>query len=233
MTPTSEFKGFPDGKVRLVPVPEPFFTQLLPGLGDPDQLRLLLHIFWRLDRMEGTIRYLLHGDFSQDAIVAGIFAGQDPIQPRLEAALEGLVRCGALLKGTAGRTEVVYLLNTPRGRAALHSLQHGEWQPGERLEMPPSPAESSGIFRLYEQNIGPLTPLIADQLTEAEREYSAEWIHEAFKIAVERNKRNWRYIAAILNRWQTEGRDDRKNRSDAQKDGRKYIEGEFSDFIEH
>ena len=58
--------------------------------------------------------------------------------------------------------------------------------------------ERPNIFRLYEENIGPLTPLIAEMLRDAEKTYPADWIEEAFKIAVENNVRRWRYIEAIL-----------------------------------
>ena len=75
--------------------------------------------------------------------------------------------------------------------------------------------------------------MIAEALRDAERTYPALWIEDAVRIAVENNIRNWRYVAAILNRWQAEGRDDRKDRRDSEKDRRRYIEGEFADFIEH
>ncbi|MGI6380667.1 MAG: DnaD domain protein [Anaerolineae bacterium] len=42
-----------------------------------------------------------------------------------------------------------------------------------------------------------LQPLIAEQLQQAEADYPPEWIEDAFRIAVESNVRNWRYIAAI------------------------------------
>jgi len=54
------------------------------------------------------------------------------------------------------------------------------------------------IFILYEQNIGLLTPPIADELRQAEQTYPAGWIEEAFREAVSLNKRSWRYIRAIL-----------------------------------
>jgi DNA replication protein len=66
--------------------------------------------------------------------------------------------------------------------------------------------ERPNIFVLYEQNIGLLSPLLADQLAEAERQYPYEWLEDAFSEAVQRNKRNWSYIRAILRRWETEGR---------------------------
>ncbi len=65
------------------------------------------------------------------------------------------------------------------------------------------------IFILYEQNIGLLTPPIADELRQAEQTYPAGWIEEAFREAVSLNKRSWRYIRAILERWRTQGRGER------------------------
>ena len=51
---------------------------------------------------------------------------------------------------------------------------------------------------------------MAETLGEAEDTYPAEWIEDALRIAVQRNKRTWRYVAAILERWQREGRHDKK-----------------------
>jgi DnaD/phage-associated family protein len=66
--------------------------------------------------------------------------------------------------------------------------------------------ERPNVFRLYEQNVGLLTPIIADQLIEATERYPLDWIEEAFAEAVNYNKRNWRYIRSILENWATEGR---------------------------
>ena len=77
---------------------------------------------------------------------------------------------------------------------------------------------------LYEGHIGVLTPMIADALREAEDTYPPSWIEDAFKIAVENNARNWRYVSAILNRWQVEGRDEREDRRDTEKARRRYAE---------
>jgi DnaD/phage-associated family protein len=87
------------------------------------------------------------------------------------------------------------------------------------VEEPLPPAEGTAapnIFTLYEENIGTITPLMADHLQEAEERYPADWIREAFREAVELNKRNWRYIAAILRRWEAEGRDHEEPERDAQ-----------------
>jgi DnaD/phage-associated family protein len=87
------------------------------------------------------------------------------------------------------------------------------------------------VFTLYEQNIGALTPLIADMLREAEKEYPSAWFEEAFTIAVAKNARNWKYVEAVLKRWKEKGKDERKDQQNAVKDFERYTDGEFSDYF--
>jgi DnaD/phage-associated family protein len=91
--------------------------------------------------------------------------------------------------------------------------------------------ERPNVFKMYEENIGPLTPMIADILKDAEDLYSSEWISEAIEIAVKNNKRNWKYCEAILKRWKDQGKHERKNREDAVKDFKRYTEGEFAEYF--
>ena len=69
--------------------------------------------------------------------------------------------------------------------------------------------------------------MIRDELRDMEQEYTAGWIEEAIRLAVQNNARNIRYIRAILERWQQDGKDTDKE------DGRNYVSGRFADFIEH
>src|SRR4030067_1000164 len=116
------------------------------------------------------------------------------------------------------------------GPVLVEAIQRGEWRMTESTRQPIDIySEHPNIFQLYEANVGPLTPMIADALRDAEKTYQADWIEDAFRIAVERNKRNWRYIDAILHRWQEGGRDDRKEqqaRRDTEEAIRKYGEWE-------
>ena len=66
-------------------------------------------------------------------------------------------------------------------------------------------APQRNIFTIYEQNFGPLTPMIADELKDAEKTYPVEWVESAMSEAVANNKRNWKYVEAILKRWQVDG----------------------------
>jgi DnaD/phage-associated family protein len=67
-----------------------------------------------------------------------------------------------------------------------------------------------------------LTPMIAEELAEAERLYPGDWIRDAVREAVSLNKRNWRYIARILENWSAEGRSDGTHKRDTKKSTDKY-----------
>ncbi|HEX9013441.1 MAG TPA: DnaD domain protein [Anaerolineaceae bacterium] len=231
------FTGFPSGKVRLTPIPAPFFTDLLPSIDHLGELKVSLYAFWYLDRVEGSFRFLRKSDFEADsALMAGLGVTPEAAAQELADSLERAALRGTLLRADLryhDRTESLYFLNSARGRAAINSLGKGDWRPD--LENRPPLAldlERPNIFRLYEENIGPLTPMIAEALRDAEITFPQQWIEEALRIAVENNIRRWRYVEAILRSWQEEGRDD-PNRGDSSKDRRRYIEGRFAEFIEH
>jgi DnaD/phage-associated family protein len=231
------FTGFPSGKVRLTRIPAPFFTDLLPAIDHLGELKITLYALWFLDRMEGNLRYITFRDCLDDKNLTGSFGRkEEDVRAGLADALERAVLRGTLLKVTAKGAEPeesAFFLNSPRGRAAVAALQKGEWtlegiaRAGAALDV-----ERPSIFSLYEQNIGPLTPMMVDTLRDAEQEYPAEWIEEAVRAAVENNARRWRYVDAILRSRKERGRHD-SNRRNTEEDRRGYVQGEYADFIEH
>ena len=134
MTPTSSmqgFPGFPDGKQRLTPVPNLFFSDLLPAIDNLAELKVTLYAFWALGQREGEVRYLQLGDFTNDPILLKAMGGSG-IQSGIDTLLDGIERAvarGTFLKveveGADGRLEL-YFLNTERGRAAVdaHAGRH-------------------------------------------------------------------------------------------------------------
>lgn len=231
------FEGFPEGKVEFIPVPRQFFEQLLLQIDHPDELKLTMYVFWRLSLLEGSFRYLRRSDFLADKnLMASLAKSPRQEEKALDEALQQTVTRGTLLKAELEEEDQpLFFLNSARGRAALRAIQQGQWRPA--AVSPASPVQQPpNIYRVYEENIGPLTPMLAEALKEAEETYPAAWIEDAIRIAMEKNKRNWRYVAAILERWQREGRDAQKtsskDRRDSSENRRRYIEGEFSDFVE-
>jgi DnaD/phage-associated family protein len=83
----------------------------------------------------------------------------------------------------------------------------GSGRAGEAINRSKETRRVRAIFQLYEQNIGMLTPMIADRLRDALEDYPPGWLAEAIEIAVSYNKRSWAYCEAILERWRTEGKD--------------------------
>jgi DnaD/phage-associated family protein len=233
-----KFSGFPAGKTEFTRIPAPFFSQLLPTIDNLGELKTLLYAFWQIDQMEGRFRFLEYEDFAKDAIfMQGLNSDIEKANTILQKSLEQAVTRGWLLRAEIelqGESRYLYFLNTPRGQAAMKAIAKGHWTPSGDPKRPIELGiEAPNIFQLYEANIGPLTPLISETLLEAEEQYPAKWIEEAIQIAVENNVRKWKYIEAILERWNKEGKDERQVQRDSEKDRRKYIEGEFSDLIEH
>ncbi len=226
MTPSESFTGFPEGQVRHVPVPGPFFSELLPAIDHLGELKLTLYAFWALGRKHSPHPHLRRSELLADELLlAGLKHASLEGAAALDDALERCVGRGSLLKLHAkdGSDEAYYFLNSPKGRAAAQAAERGEWQPGTEddvaLEL-----ERPNIFLLYEKNIGPLTPMIAEALRDAETSFPMHWIEDALRIAVNNNIRKWAYVQAILDDWQTRGRDDREDRRDSEKARRRYLE---------
>jgi DnaD/phage-associated family protein len=64
---------------------------------------------------------------------------------------------------------------------------------------------AQNLFMLYTQEIGLLTPLIADGIEDWEKIVPEKYIRDAITEAVKNNARNWKYIEAILKRWKAQG----------------------------
>lgn len=65
--------------------------------------------------------------------------------------------------------------------------------------------ELARVATLYEENIGMLTPLLADRLKDIVEEYPATWFELACREATGSNVRNLKYIERILARWSVDG----------------------------
>jgi len=202
----SKFKGFTDFET-FTQLPDAFFAQLLNEIKDADELKVTIYAIWRIEHMDGPFRSLCPTDF--DAKDLGL------AEDETASGLEKAVKRGSLIKAQH-EADVYYFLNSPRGRAAAEAFTKGNWRASAQGKS--VPMERPNVFKLYEENVGPLTPLIADALRDAEELYSSAWIADAIELAVKNNKRNWKYCEAILKRWKEEGRAEKQNRRDNQKD---------------
>ena len=197
------FKGFPRG-VRYLPVPAPVFGPLLEQIKDASGFIITLRIIWMLHQKKGRIRFVATEELYGDKILTNALGSSNAIENNINA----VVRAGILLRIKRQNSSDAFMLNFEENHDLVSSIGSIDkdtdlfTDPWEIKNDPPE------IYSLYEQNIGILTPIISERLTEAEDKYPAEWIIEAVGIAVEQNHRSWAYILRILERWDTEGRDD-------------------------
>jgi DnaD/phage-associated family protein len=122
--------------------------------------------------------------------------------------LQALLQCGLLLKfatDTDGKT--IFLPGTPSGRANLSQLEKRQLRLDDLKPSTEAVRERPNLFKLYEDNIGPLTPMVSDLLQEDAREYPADWFEDAIKEALSHNARKWSYVRAILKNWKENGRE--------------------------
>jgi len=206
------FPGF-SRKVRFTPVPSPLFGPLLEQIDDIGELKCTLRIIWLLHQKKGFPRYITLKELLADRVLAKALAGEGDVRSEITRALALATERGTLTSAPLSRgdtPEPVYALNTEGDRRALSDIADAEPAPAAMPEAepweeaPPRP----NIFGLYEDNIGMLSPMITDELKEAEETYPESWIEDAVREAVTQNKRSWRYIAAILDRWHQEGKTD-------------------------
>jgi DnaD/phage-associated family protein len=201
-----QFNGFPV-KGEYAPVPLAFFSTLLPEITDISELKTTLHLFRILYHKKGYPRFVSYNELAADTSL--IMSLQDtPNGKILRHSLDLAVKRGTILSLTLDRDEI-FLLNTRQDKESIKKIQDGELHlpnltPKQPVEI--SVEDRPNIFSLYEENIGLLTPMIAEEIKEAEKLYPASWINDAFKEAVKANKRSWRFISFLLERWSTEGK---------------------------
>jgi DNA replication protein len=231
------FDGFPV-KMTFTPVPNIFINNLLPQIDDIDELKISLYIMEAVYNKKGYPRFVSFDELADNASLIGSLkktngSPEDELKNTLKLAIERkTILCLALEKDGE-----IYFLNTESDRQAIEKIKSGEIKPiGVKtgVATPVTVAEPVNIFALYEENIGMLTPMIAEELKDIMNLYPEIWIEDAIKEAVKQNARKLSYITAILERWAKEGRSDGAYRRDSKEDNPgKYTKGQYGHFVQH
>jgi DnaD/phage-associated family protein len=235
MTPS--FGGFPPN-MQFTPVPNLFMNALMPGMDSPE-LKSMLYIFQTIYGKKGAPRFAGLGELLANPALMASFQHSDSGEEAVKAALASAIKRGALISidvTQEGKAESLYFINTATDRDVVERIKSGELKLPkiEAVEAPEVPTQEKDIFSLYEENIGMLTPMIAEELKDALSQYPEDWIRDAIREAVEANKRSWRYASRILERWTTEGKKDGTHRRDNQKDDpTKYTSGPYGHLVQH
>ena len=193
-------------KANFISLPESFFTRAVPETQDLAELKIILYASYLVARKQERHYSVTYKELLSYEPIATM--GEETIRRALSSAAER----GALLHSTSNVDGVL---------TDVYSLPAESRQPW-----------AVNIFALYEQNIGIITPMIAEELKDAEKTYPSDWIEDAFKEAVALNKRSWRYMARILERWASEGKDSGEHKRDIEKGGPdKYVKGKYGHLV--
>jgi DNA replication protein len=196
-------------KTDFISLPDSFFTQAVPKIQDLAELKVVLYVAYLALRKQDHPHFVTYKELKAESCRLSAELGGETLRQALVSAVEH----GILLHST---------LNINGVPEDVYSLTDASRRPS-----------AINIFALYEQNIGMITPMIAEELKEADKIYPPQWIEEAFKEAVTLNKRSWRYIARILERWASEGKDSGEYKRDIKKDGPdKYIKGKYGHLVQ-
>lgn len=217
----------------FTPLPDSLFTQVTPQIQDIAELKVTMYIFYLLHHKRRYPSFVTYEELlSHSAAMVGME------EEALHHALDLAVNRGTILQlnlNIDGKWQDIYFANTESGREVIDKIKRGELSIKEAVSKEEGAGraiQSPNIFTLYEQNIGMLTPMIAEELKEAAKLYPWQWIDEAFKEAVLMNKRSWKYIARILERWASEGKDSGERRRDIKKSSPdKYIRGRYGHLV--
>jgi len=230
----------------FISLPDSFFTQVMPKIQDLVELKVVLYVAYLILRKQDHPFAFCHSEpFApcHPEQSEGSHVAQDRLREESHAAqgrpqfvtYKELKAESCRLSAELGEETLLQALNSAVEHGALsRSALNINEAPEDVYSLTGDSLQPTtiNIFALYEQNIGMITPMIAEELKEAEKLYPPQWIEEALKEAVALNKRSWRYIARILERWTSEGKDSGEHRRNIKKiDPDKYIKGQYGHMV--
>jgi DNA replication protein len=206
---TPPFEGFVAGGAAVT-LPAQLLTELLPAIEDDAELRVTLYACYAIGRVRGALRAVRASSLANEGpLLRALERDARGVHEAMRVGLAAAVARGTLLACALDDGDSLVLVNNEAGRRALPRIESGALAvPGAapartaNLERPARPAQ------VYEQEIGVLSPSVADALARASERWPEEWIVDALRLAAVRNARSWRYAEAVLERWETEGKDD-------------------------
>ena len=185
-------------------------------INDLDTLKCMLRILDIVAKANDAMTIPIQKTLLKDALLLNYLGKPNEIMKALQNALQ----LGLLSQHVDSDDEIEYTLIYSD---TVNYNQNQSRTANDHNRYDKNTLASTSIFKIYEENIGLVTPLVAESLAEAEKRYSSQWIVEAFKLATTRNKRSWAYISRILERWFIEG----KTYGDSRKYSKKVTAAEY------
>ncbi len=124
-----QFSGFP-ARAEVTPIPNLFFSAVMPEIDSIAELKVILHIFWLLSRRKGYPKFVTYNELLADSsLVSGLEEGAKPKSEVLRDALNQAVQRGIMLhliSDRDGKPEDVYFLNGEDTKAVISRIEQGK-----------------------------------------------------------------------------------------------------------
>ncbi|MCY4618124.1 MAG: DnaD domain protein [Chloroflexi bacterium] len=203
------FDGFTSG-APVTPLPRTLLRDLVPAMSDPAELIVTLYAVEAIARQRRYPRRVSLSDLRESRSLIEALASfcrdrevEDAFRQGLDAASErgSLLRARSVQDG--GWVEWI-ALNDADGQRAMASAS---MPPATRSAYGREPVNSSAP-EIWQSAFGTaMPPILSEEVKAAESRYGSDWMRDAFAESAANGVRNWRYVQAILERWETEGRD--------------------------
>jgi DnaD/phage-associated family protein len=229
------FNGFPS-RMSYTAVPNIFINNVLPQIDDIGELKVTLYIMETLYNKKGYPRYVSFSELAANTSLMSNYKQTEEPLNELTAALK-LAMEHKIILGLSTEDGDIYFLNTEADRQSVSKIKTGELKItgiNNVIDDTVDVEQPINIFSLYEENVGMLTPMIAEGLKDALELYPETWIADAIQESVKQNIRKLSYITAVLERWGKEGRSDGTYRRHFEEDDpKKYTSGKYGKFVQH
>ena len=203
------FDGFTSG-APVTPLPQALLRDLVPAMSDPAELLVTLYAVEAIARQRRYPRRVSLSDLRESRSLIESLASfcrdrevVDAFRQGLDAASErgSLLRARSVQDG--GWVEWI-ALNDADGKRAMASAS---MPPATRSAYGREPVHSSAP-EIWQSAFGTaMPPILSEEVKAAESRYGSDWMRDAFAESAANGVRSWRYVRAILERWETEGRD--------------------------
>ena len=204
------FDGFHSG-APITPLPQALLRDVAPLMTDPAELIVTLYTVEMISRLRRFPRRILCRDLRESRPLNEALANLCAPRDADEAFVDGVnaaVERGTLLQARSvddGVWAEWIALNNADGQRALDSAS----MPPASLAVHGREPVYSSAPEIWQSAFGtPIPPILAEEVKAAESRYGLDWLHDAFAESAANGVRSWRYVQAILERWEQEGRDE-------------------------
>lgn len=187
-------------------IPAVWFDEWLMTAGTREEA-LVLAACGQLFREEDGVRLVDEVELLTNSRLLEVIesTGSQTATSRIIRALNRSVRRGALVRmwvGEEGAQRTRYVMPAGGSTSTARSPRRADSAEVDGAEtVRRYDATAPSVFRAYEDAVGMLTPLVADQIQQALQRHPAEQVLDAIREAVRTNRRNWRYIQHVLQNW--------------------------------